>query len=295
MTAEVAEIAPAAVDRARPRREVIYRHKALIRLTHWINVLAMVFLLASGLQIFNAHPQLYWGDKGSNFDHPFLSIHAQPGPGGHARGVTRIGPLTLDTTGVLGVSRLHGQEIHRAWPGWLTVPSWQDLANGRRWHFFFAWIFALNGAVYLLWSVLSRHISRDLWPTGAQMRGIGGSILDHIRLKHATGEDAKRYNVLQKLAYISVALVLLPLMVLTGLTMSPGFNAAAPALLDLLGGRQSARTLHFIAAALLVLFVVVHVVEVLLAGVFNEMRSMITGRYAVPRDRRQAHDHPEAP
>jgi len=103
----------------------------------------------------------------------------------------------------------------------------------------------LNGLAYLIWSLASGHLRRDLTPSGQELKHIGPSIWEHARLKFPKGEEAKRYNVLQKLTYLFVALVLLPLMLLTGLTMSPGMDAAFPFLLDLLGGRQTARTIHF--------------------------------------------------
>jgi thiosulfate reductase cytochrome b subunit len=166
------------------------------------------------------------------------------------------------------------------------VPSWRDLATGRRWHFFLAWLFVLNGLIYLLAGLISGHFRRDLAPSGDQVRPrhILQNIWDHARLKHAVGEDAKRYNILQKLTYLVVIFVLLPAMVATGLTMSPGMDAVMPWLVTLFGGRQSARTIHFISANLIVLFVLVHVVEVFLSGVVNEIGSMITGRYAVPAE-----------
>jgi thiosulfate reductase cytochrome b subunit len=198
-----------------------------------------------------------------------------------ARGLTQVGPITVDTTGVLGWSRAQGQWASRAWPGWITIPSFQDLADARRWHFLVAWILVANGLAYGLWALLSGHAWRDLRPTRADLRSIPRSIVDHIKLKHPTGEAAKRYNVLQRFAYIGV-IALIAGMVATGLTMSPGVDAAAPWLLDLFGGRQSARTLHFVFASLIVLFVLVHLTEVVLAGPLNEVRSMITGRYAVP-------------
>jgi thiosulfate reductase cytochrome b subunit len=266
----------------RPAREVIYRHSVIVRLTHWINVLAISLLIMSGAQIFNAHPSLCWGQYGADADRPVLEMSAQSGARGLV-GTTRIGGLKLNTTGVLGVSFAHGHPVVQGFPGWLTLPSWRDLATGRRWHFFFAWVFVTNGLIYLLAGLLSGHFRRDLAPTAAQIRprNILESIWDHIRLKHPTGEEAKRYNILQKLTYLIVVFVLLPLMVGTGLTMSPGMDAVLPGLLSLFGGRQSARTIHFISANLIVLFVLVHVVEVFLAGVWNEMRSMITGRYVV--------------
>jgi len=270
----------------RRRREVIYRHTVLVRLTHWLNALVIVVMIGSGLNIFNAHPRLYWGLKGDEYDGPWLSIAATQGPAG-TLGVTTIGPWRFDTTGLLGVAKEKGQEIVKAWPSSLTIPSYQDLADARHWHFLFAWILAGNGAVYLLWGLISRHLKRDIVPTVDDLKAIPRSVLDHVQLRHPVGEAAKRYNVLQRLAYLGV-ITLISLMVLTGLTMSPGFNAFAPWLLDLFGGRQSARSIHFLCASGLVAFVAVHLIEVVLAGPINEIASMITGRYAVPQD--HAHD-----
>jgi thiosulfate reductase cytochrome b subunit len=267
-------------------REVIYRHSAVVRITHWINVLVVSLLLMSGLQIFNAHPRLYWGSAGGDFDHAWLQATAHATPGG-LRGGLRLGDLTLDTTGVIGVSRgPSGGPLVRAFPAWATLPSWQDLATGRRWHFFLAWILVANGLVYLAAGVLNGHVRRDLAPTARELapRNLLASVVDHIRLRHPTGEAARRYNVLQKLAYAGVIFVLLPGVVATGLAMSPGMDAFAPWLTSVFGGRQSARSIHFICANLIVLFVIVHVVEVFLAGVLNEIGSMITGRYALPRE-----------
>jgi thiosulfate reductase cytochrome b subunit len=277
-----------AAPRPLPRREVIYRHSVIVRITHWINVLAISLLLMSGLQIFNAHPSLYWGQYGADFDPPLLEMKAVDAGAGHPTGVTTIAGRAFDTTGVFGVSHAaHGQTALQGFPSWATLPSWRDLATGRRWHFFLAWVFVLNGAVYLLSGLVSGHFRRDIAPTRKQLapRHILGDIWDHILLRHPTGDAAKSYNVLQKFAYLAVIFLLLPLMLATGLTMSPGFDAFAPWLLDLFGGRQSARTIHFITANLIVLFVLVHVVEVFIAGVFNEVGSMITGRYAVRPER----------
>ena len=287
MTApEAAASSEAAPPSAKPAREVIYRHSVIVRLTHWINVLAISLLVMSGAQIFNAHPRLYWGQYGADADKPIAELAALNGPHGLV-GITHVGGLSFRTTGFLGVSNgPNGQPVVQGFPQWLTLPSWRDLATGRRWHFFFAWLFVINGLIYLIAGVLTGHFRRDLAPTGEQIRprSILQSIWDHMRLKHPTGDAAKRYNVLQKLTYLIVVFVLLPLMVGTGLTMSPGFDSIAPWLLTLFGGRQSARTIHFISANLIVLFVLVHVVEVLLAGVWNEIRSMITGRYVVPAE-----------
>jgi len=260
---------------------LVRRHSAVTRITHWINVVVLVALLGSGLQIFNAHAALYWGQK-SRFDAPWLAIGREERRG-ETVGVTRVGGLRLETTGLLGWTGREGARESRAFPAWATIPSWRDLGTGRHWHFLFAWIFVANGLVYWLTGLFGGHIRRDLAPTRADLapRHVWREIVDHARLRFPEGEAARRYNVLQKLAYLAAVLVLLPLMVATGLTMSPGFNAAAPWMLDLFGGRQSARSIHFICANLIVLFVLAHLVMVLLSGVWNNLRSMITGRYAI--------------
>jgi thiosulfate reductase cytochrome b subunit len=268
-----------------------YRHRAVVRLTHWINALAILFLVGTGLNIFNAHPRLYWGLYGADADTPFFSLNAIDTAAG-PQGVTQIGPLHFNTTGVLGWSKVDGEFQARGWPDWLTIPSFQDLADARHWHFLFAWLLAINGLAYLGYSLWVRHIQKDIWPTGADIRAIPRSVLDHIRLKHPTGDAARRYNVLQKLAYLGVIL-LISVMVLTGLTMSPGFDAFFPWLLDLFGGRQSARSIHFISASLIVLFVIVHLVEVVLAGPINEVRSMLGGRYRIPQNHSSKHHSPK--
>ncbi|MGO7180414.1 cytochrome b/b6 domain-containing protein [Rhizobium brockwellii] len=263
-------------------RTLFYRHGLLVRLSHWVNVLCMTVLLYSGLQIFNAHPALYWGQYGADDDPSFISMEAEQ-EGNALKGVTRIGGLTLDTTGVLGVSNVGGEAAVRGFPNWLTLPSYQDLASGRRWHFFFAWLFVINGFSYLAYGFVSRHFRRDLLPAAGELKPshLGREIVSHARLRFPKGAEARHYNTLQKLAYVAVIFVLLPLMIGTGLTMSPGFNAVAPWLLDLFGGRQSARTLHFLTAFSLVAFVAVHVAMVLVSGVFNNLRSMITGYYDI--------------
>lgn len=273
---------------APPRKILIHRHSLAVRLTHWVNVLCLTFLLLSGLQIFMAHPALYWGQYGANNDPSVLSIGAEQ-DGNALRGVTRVGGLSFTTTGVLGVSDVDGVQRARTFPDWLTLPSYRDLATGRRWHFFFAWLLVINGFIYLLYGLFAGHFRRDLLPEGRELTPshLGHEIADHARLRFPKGEAARRYNSLQKLAYLGVIFVLLPLMVATGLTMSPGMDAALPWLVDVFGGRQSARTLHFVAATLLVAFVIVHLAMVVLSGPFNNLRSMITGRYAItPEDQR---------
>ncbi|WP_412759933.1 cytochrome b/b6 domain-containing protein [Methylobacterium litchii] len=270
----------AAPERVGPNgRRLIYRHPLVIRLTHWINAAVLLVLLMSGLQIFNAHPALYWGAV-STFDTPALAITSEES-GGANRGVVYLGDHKFDTTGVLGLSKDRGVETERAFPSWITLPANQDLATGRRWHFLFAWFLVINGALYLLYGLFSGQLRRRLIPEGDQIRDFGGSVKEHLLLKFPEGEEAKRYNVIQKLTYLGVVLVLLPAMVLAGLAMSPGVDAAWPWLTELFGGRQSARSVHFIAAGLLVLFVVVHLVLVLISGVVNNLRGMITGWFSI--------------
>jgi thiosulfate reductase cytochrome b subunit len=262
--------------RGNGRRALVRRHSLLVRITHWINALCVTLLLMSGLQIFNAHPALYIGEA-SDFDNPVLAMSARNSPDGPV-GETEILGTTFDTTGVLGLSTAHGQLQARGFPAWLTVPSYQDLATGRRWHFFFAWALVINGAVYVVAGILSRHVWRDLVPSRAQLHRIGRSIGDHLRLRFNHGRN---YNVLQKIAYLAMIFLVLPLIILAGMAMSPGLDAAFPWLVDVFGGRQTARTIHFLAAAAIVLFALVHVAMVLISGVWNNLRSMITGRYAI--------------
>jgi thiosulfate reductase cytochrome b subunit len=258
------------------------RHPLPIRILHWINVLALTILLMSGLNVFNSHPALYWGRSSYTGNPPVLTITAQTAPDGTTRGVTRIFGHSFDTTGVLGVStEPPGRLAQRGFPSWLTIPDTQWLSMGRTWHLFFAWVLVLNGLVYVIYAVVSRHLARDLAPTPRDWRSIGSSIIDHLRFRHPRGEAMTRYNVLQKLAYLTVIFVLLPLTILMGLGMSPWANAVWPGWVDIVGGRQSARTIHFVCAWLIVAFVLIHVFEVLITGVYNNLRSMITGRYRV--------------
>jgi thiosulfate reductase cytochrome b subunit len=274
-------------EQGAPQREVIHRHSVAVRLTHWINVLCLALLLMSGLAIFNAHPILYWGHTGYR-GMPFLLGIGSKTDNGRAVGITRIADVDFDTTGVLGVSYdSNGRAQRRAFPSWLTLPSNAGLALARDWHFLLAWLFVLNGAIYLAFGLVSGHVRRDLLPNADQLRArhVLSEIWNHLRLRSPRGEADRRYNVLQKFAYLLVVFVLLPVMVLSGLTMSPAVTAAAPVLFDLFGGRQSARTIHFITANLLVLFVLVHVLQVLVSGAFNRMRAMITGRYVIRPER----------
>jgi thiosulfate reductase cytochrome b subunit len=250
---------------------LIYRQKLITRITHWIWAICLFFLMLTGLQIFNAHPTLYIGqESGFEYDNAVLAIGAREGADG-LQGVVQVFGQTFDTTGVLGVS---DGEV-RAFPAALTIPSYTSLATGRTIHFFFAWVLVGTLAVWVIASILNGHV-RQLIPNLADLRGLPRDIADHARLRfHHTAS----YNVLQKLAYGSVLFVALPLMIATGLTMSPSFNATAPWLLDVFQGRQTARTIHFITMIALIGFFGVHMMMILAAGPLNELRSIITGWY----------------
>lgn len=279
-SAGTAQLAP---DNPAPQWRTILRHRWPLRLMHWINLACMLAMIGSGLQILNAHPALYWGEA-SNFAAPLASTTAVT-RGGELRGVTQVGNARFDSTGLLGATaNPNGLRVRAVAPSWAMIPGSRNLAVGRRWHFFFAWAWVINGGAYLLWSLASRHLQRDLAMQRRDWREIPKSIIDHLRFRHPVGAEAMRYNPLQKLAYLSVIFVLTPLIVLTGLSMSPQMDGLMGGFIELLGGRQSARTLHFIAMSLFVLFAVVHVLMVVYAGPINEMRSMLSGRFRIRTD-----------
>lgn len=226
--------------------DLAYKHRLPTRLWHWINMLAVVVLLMSGLMISNAHPHLYWGLFGANFDQPWFN------------------------------------PPH--FPGWATIPSTYNLALARTWHFFFAWIFAVGLLAHMVIGLINRHIQRDLTLKRRELSPahLWQDVKDHARLRFPTGAAALSYNVIQKMTYIAVLFVLLPGMILSGLSLSPGFNAVMHWPLDLVGGRATMRSLHFITAGLIAAFIIVHVALVVLAGPYNEIRSMITGRFRIP-------------
>ncbi len=243
------------MDDAEPVRggELVKRHRLATRIWHWVNAVAIIVMLMSGLMISNAHPHLYWGQYGANLDQPWFSI---------------------------------GWVIEGGrFPGWITIPSTYNLALARHWHLAFAWVLAFGLVFYLVASLWNRHVQRDLTLSRKEIAPshLWADIKDHARLKFPTGAAALRYNVLQKISYIGVIFILLPLLIVTGLSLSPGFNAILP-FPDLFGGRATARSIHFIAAGGIALFIVVHLALVVLAGPYNEIRSMITGRYRVPPD-----------
>jgi Ni/Fe-hydrogenase b-type cytochrome subunit len=225
---------------------LIRRHSLATRLWHWVNALALLILIGSGLGISNAHPRLYWGVYGANYDYSWF----QP----------------------------------PRFPSWLTIPGQYNLALSRRWHLFFALVLAFGLLAFMIASLVNRHFQRDLRVTARDLTPatLWHDIREHLAFRFHDPDHPGAYNVLQKLAYVAVIFLLLPLVILTGLALSPGMDAAWPWLLQLFGGRQSARSIHFLCMSGLSLFILVHLALVILAGVGNELRSMITGRWRVP-------------
>jgi len=255
------------------KREVYYRYGIATRLSHWVWVLAFFALVSSGLQIFNAAPYLDASDK-SNPARRVLAI-GSPADG---VGTTTIFGVTFNTTGLLGwTDDGMGGKTARAFPSWLTIPSYQALADGRRWHFFFAWIASICWLAWLISAALKGNLRKmvltprdlpKLWPMQAY----------YLKLRKDP-PPYDTYNPLQKAAYTTIGLAIAPFVVVTGLALSPGVDAFAPWLTWIFGGRQFARSWHFLGMVLLIGFTFVHVFQVATQGVVNQLRSMITGWY----------------
>jgi thiosulfate reductase cytochrome b subunit len=230
------------------------RHSAAVRITHWLTAVAFLALLVTGVEILISHPRFYWGETGNILTPPLFKI---PIPSSRDMVPTGYGYVLPDQNG---------------WSRYL--------------HFQSAWLLVLTGFVYLAWGFFSGHFRRDLLPARADLSGraLSNVIAHHLRFAPASPEDAWSYNVLQRLTYLCVIFILFPLVVWTGLAMSPAFVSAVPAAVNILGGQQSARTLHFFVSILLTLFLFVHVIMVWMAGFGNRVRAMITGRPGTQRE-----------
>ena len=223
------------------------RHAALVRITHWLTTIAFFALLISGGEIVLSHPRFYWGESGNVNMRPWLNLHL---PSSRGTVPTGYGYVLEDENG---------------WSRYL--------------HFQAAWLAVLTGLLYVLWGVWRGHFRRNLFPDSADLspKRLGDSLIKHLRFERPGREEAWSYNVLQRISYLLVIFVLFPLMIWTGLAMSFGFTAAFPWAVKLLGGQQTARSLHFIVTGLLVVFVLIHIVMVFVAGFRTRMRAMITG------------------
>ncbi len=241
-----ASVEPARVTRA--------RHYAFVRVTHWITALAFVALLVTGAEILISHPRFYWGETG-NVNTP--TLFKLPIPSSRSMVPTGYGYVLPDQNG---------------WSRYL--------------HFQSAWLALLTGLVYAVLGISKGHFRRNLLPARSDLSPmqLWTSVKGHMRFRRPGEDEAWSYNVLQRLTYLLVIFVLFPLVIWTGLAMSPGIASAIPSAVTILGGQQSARTIHFFVSVFLALFLLVHVVMVFLAGFRNRMRAMITGRLAAPKE-----------
>jgi thiosulfate reductase cytochrome b subunit len=261
--------APVVLSETRAPAAARARHSALVRVTHWLTTLAFFALLLSGGEIVLSHPRFYWGETGNVNMRPWLNLHL---------------PSSRDT-----VPTGYGYVLPDA-NGW-----------SRYLHFEAGWLAVGTGLLYVLWGFFSGHFRRNLLPERFSWKELAVSAKSHLRFARPADEEAWSYNVLQRLSYLVVIFLLFPLMIWTGLAMSFGFDAAFPFAVRLLGGQQTARSIHFIVTILLVLFLLIHIVMVFVAGFRNRMRAMITGHVgavasAVARahlDSRTAHEHEE--
>lgn len=219
--------------------KTIKRHALSTRLWHWVNAISVIILFMSGLNISNGHRRLYWGDAGFAPNEAWL-------------------------------------EVVR-FPGWSTIPGYYSLAIARDYHVIFALVFGFSLLAFMIAALINRHMQRDIFASRKEWspRNIWVDVIEHLKFNFEHGDS--KYNILQKIAYSSVILGLLPLMIITGMVMSPGMEAAWPFLTELLGGRQSARSLHFLAAWGLCGFFFLHIALVLVSGPVRQIRDMITG------------------
>ena len=233
---------------------VTSRHSALVRITHWITTMCFLALLVSGVEILISHPRFYWGETGNDLTPTLFKL---PIPASRALVPTGYGYVLPDQNG---------------WSRYL--------------HFQSAWVVVLTGLLYVISSLFTGHLRKNLLPAGADLswRAFSTTIASHLRFKRPSAAEAWSYNLLQRLSYLFVIFVLFPLVIWTGLAMSPAFVSAVPATVNLLGGQQSARTLHFFVSLALLLFVLVHVGMIFLAGFKSRMRAMITGRASTNTD-----------
>jgi thiosulfate reductase cytochrome b subunit len=224
------------------------RHTVLVRVTHWITVISFVALLVTGVEILISHPRFYWGEVGNSLTPPLFQI---PIPSSRATVPTGYAYVLPDQNG---------------WSRYL--------------HFEAAWALVLTGLVYAVSGLWTRHFRKNLFPASKDrtLQAFRSVIAKHLRLTPPDEADSRSYNALQRIAYLLVIFVLFPLVIWSGLAMSSGFNAAAPWAVNFLGGRQSARTIHFFVTISLVLFLLIHVVMVALSGFVTRTREMITGR-----------------
>ncbi len=237
------------------------RHTVLVRVTHWITTLCFLALLVSGVEIVISHPRFYWGETGNDLTPTLFKI---PIPASRNLVPTGYGYVLPDQNG---------------WSRYL--------------HFQAAWIVVLTGLVYVVSGLFTGHFGKDLLPRKGELswREFSVEIRKHLRFERPGEAEAWSYNLLQRLTYLFVIFVLFPMIIWTGLAMSPAFVSAVPAAVNVLGGQQSARTLHFFITLALVVFLLVHIGMVWLAGFRSRMRAMVTGTMTTGQAGAQGHAH----
>ena len=230
-----------------PARTVTSRHSALVRVTHWITALCFLALLVTGVEILISHPRFYWGEAGNIHTPPLFKL---PIPASRSSVPTGYGYVLPDQNG---------------WSRYL--------------HFQSAWVAVLTGLLYVIFSLFSGHLRKNLLPSGADLswRAFSTTIAKHLRFNRPSEDEAWSYNLLQRLTYLIVTFVLFPLVIWTGLAMSPAIASVFPGAVSVLGGQQSARTIHFFVSVFLLIFLLVHLMMICIAGLRNRMRAMITG------------------
>lgn len=243
-------------ERSAPREETTgSRHALTVRVTHWLTVIAFVALLVTGCEIIVSHPRFYLGETGTDQMRPLFTI---PIPASRDLVPTGYHTVMPDENG---------------WSRYL--------------HFEAAWLLVFTALIYGLYGFFTGHFFRNILPErgNRDWRSFRQVIGKYLRRAPPDAAEAETYNVLQRTAYLVVIFVVFPLIIWTGLAMSPSFTAAFPMSVVLLGGRQTARTLHFFLTGILVLFLIVHVTMIAMAGFRSRMRAMITGRDVTPKER----------
>lgn len=258
----------------------LYRHTRFVRLWHWTTAVAIVIAILSGLLILNVHPRLYLGEVGNEHTAAWIELKKVSPPGAPMKTELKIGSMVIDTSGYLGADLAVGEATY-----FTIFPPPEDLEFGgtRKWHFLAGWMLALTWLAYVAGLLSSSRLRRKILPEAKELRpaNLAGDLMRHLTFKRASGESARHYNTLQKITYSAVIVVLIPLVILSGLTMSHTVTALFPELFTLFGGRQSARTIHFLSMTIVVAFIAVHLVQAVIAGFWPLLKSMLTG-YMTP-------------
>ena len=253
------------MDPAAPTEVSLLKHKNWVKTTHWVITASFLLLLFSGFVIFMCHPRLYWGEVGNNLTPAILELPVSKNykHGGWEKPVAFF-PGTAN----------------RAYSANRTFETYNQNGWGRSLHFLTAWILVVTGLIYLLMAIFSGHLRKNLVPASKELSGpmIRKDIVNHLKMSIPPAARGPQYGLLQKSTYLFVIFFLLPLITMTGLTMSPAITAAYPFLPAMFFGAQSARTIHFFASGLLVLFVIIHIVMIIKSGFIKQMKSMTFGK-----------------